>query len=148
MSGIIKLVLFLVVGVLIYNYFLGTDEEKKESEKIFTEVKALGKATWGILKAEKQKFNEGKYDEAVAKVESILSSLRSQAGKTNDRSSIIEVENLELKRQQLEKELADLERLNQSGKTTAAAAKEDQIKKDWKTLMEATELLMKNMEQN
>jgi ElaB/YqjD/DUF883 family membrane-anchored ribosome-binding protein len=146
MNGIIKLILVLVVGVLIYNYFLGSEEEKQESEKIFTEVKELGKATWGLLKSEKQKFNDGKYDEAVGKVSSLLSSLRNKANTSNDKAAVQELEQLEGKRQQLEKELAELERLKQSGKNNAAATKEEQIKKDWKTLMDATELVMKNME--
>jgi ElaB/YqjD/DUF883 family membrane-anchored ribosome-binding protein len=146
MNGIIKLILVLVVGVLIYNYFLGSEEEKQESEKIFTEVKALGKATWGLLKSEKQKFNDGKYDEAVGKVSSLLSSLRNKANTSNDKAAVQELEQLEGKRQQLEMELAELERLKQSGKNNAAATKEEQIKKDWKTLMDATELVMKNME--
>ena len=65
MKSILKLALILVVGILIYNYFLGTDEEKQQSKEIFTEVRDLGKAAWGLLKSEKEKFDEGKYDVEV-----------------------------------------------------------------------------------
>lgn len=146
MKSLLKLLAVVVVGVLIYNYFFGTPEEKATSKEIFTDVRDLGKATWGLLKSEKQKFDEGKYDEAVDKVEGLLGSLKSKAKSSDDDASLAKLEELERRRLELEQEVAELEKLNKSGKTVAAKAKEDQIRKDWRTLMDATELVMNNLE--
>lgn len=146
MKSLLKLVAVVVVGVLIYNYFFGTPEEKATSKEIFTDVRDLGKATWGLLKSEKQKFDEGKYDEAVDKVGGLLGSLKSKAKSSDDDASLAKLEELERRRLELEQEVAELEKLNKSGKTVAAKAKEDQIRKDWRTLMDATELVMNNLE--
>lgn len=146
MKSLLKLVAVVVVGVLIYNYFFGTPEEKATSKEIFTDVRDLGKATWGLLKSEKQKFDEGKYDEAVDKVGGLLGSLKSKAKSSDDDTSLAKLEELERRRLELEQEVVALEQLNKSGKTVAAKAKEDQIRKDWRTLMDATELVMNNLE--
>jgi len=146
MKSLLKLLVVVVIGVLIYNYFFGTPEEKATSKEIFSEVRDLGKATWGLLKSEKQKFDEGKYDEAVDKVGGLLSSLKSKAKSSDDDQAVAKLEELERRRLALDQEIAELDRLNKSGKTAAAKVKEDQIRKDWRTLMDATELIMNNME--
>lgn len=146
MKSLLKLLVVVVIGVLIYNYFFGTPEEKATSKEIFSEVRDLGKATWGLLKSEKQKFDEGKYDEAVDKVGGLLGSLKSKARSSDDDASLAKLEELERQRVELDQEIVELDRLNKSGKTAAAKVKEDQIRKDWRTLMDATELIMNNME--
>jgi len=145
-KSLLKLLVVVVIGVLIYNYFFGSPEEKQTSKEIFSDVRDLGKATWGLLRSEKQKFEEGKYDEAVNKVEGLLGSLRSKAKDTGDTNALRELEDLERQRLELDKQISEMDRLSQTGKNTAAKAKEEQIKKDWRTLMDATELIMKNME--
>lgn len=146
-KNLFKLLLVLVVGILIYNYFFGTPEEKETSKEIFSEVRDLGKATWGLLRSEKQKFDEGKYDEAIDKVGGLLGSLRSKAKENKNQEALQEIEDLERRRLELERQLLEMERLNQSGKNAAAKAKEEQLRKDWRTLMDATEAVMKRMEQ-
>jgi hypothetical protein len=63
-----KIGLSLVVLLLVYNYFLGTPEEKSNSKEIISEVIHLGKSSWELLRTEKQKLSEGKYDLALDKV--------------------------------------------------------------------------------
>ncbi len=145
-KNLLKLLAIIVVGVLIYNYFFGTPEEKETSKEIFTEVRDLGKASWNLLRSEKQKFDEGKYDEAVDKVGGLIGSLRSRAQEDKNNDAIRELEDLERRRQELDRQIAELERLNQSGKNAAAKAKEEQIRKDWRTLMDATEAIMNRLE--
>ena len=145
-KNLLKLLVLVVVGVLVYNYFFGTPEEKETSKEIFSEVRDLGKATWGLLRSEKKKFDEGKYDEAVDKVGGLLGSLRSRAQQDKNADALNELEDLERRRRELDREIDELQRLSTTGKNTAAKAKEEQIKKDWRTLMDATELLMNQME--
>jgi len=59
MGNLLKLAALLVIGILVYNYFFGTTEEKAQSKVIFSEAKDLGKAAWGLLKSEKEKFEDG-----------------------------------------------------------------------------------------
>ncbi len=147
LRNLFKLLIVLVVGILIYNYFFGTPEEKNTSKEIFSEVRDLGKATWNLLRSEKQKFDEGKYDEAIDKVGGLLGSLRSKAKQSRNEEALREIEDLERRRLELERQLLEMERLSQSGKNVAAKAKEEQLRKDWRTLMDATEVVMRRMEQ-
>lgn len=146
MKSLLKLLVVVVIGVLVYNYFFGTQEEKETSKEIFSNVRDLGKATWGLLRSEKAKFDEGKYDEAVDKVGGLLRSLNGKARDIGDDESLRRLEDLEKRRMELDKEIAEMDRLNETGKTTAAKAKETEIKKDWRTLMDATEAIMNNLE--
>ena len=134
----------LIVGILIYNYFLGTEEEKETSEKIFGEVRDLGKATWDLLKSEKQKFDEGKYDEAVDKLGSLIDRLRGHAETIeNNRDLITRINELEREREQL------AEKINQPESFDSATEqqRQEQIKRESDELMREVENLMRDMEQ-
>ena len=65
-----KLIFLLVIGVVGYNLFGGTDDEKAKSKEVIDEVKGAGVAIYGLLKSEKKKFDEGKYDEVGDNLES------------------------------------------------------------------------------
>lgn len=143
MSNLLKLAALLVIGILIYNYFFGTTEERAQSKEIFSEAKDLGKAAWGLLKSEKEKFEDGKYDEAVDKVGGLFKNLKSQAQKDNDTDALAELKELEAERIRLEKRL---NALDENDKSKAAAKENEAIKRDWDDLLERTEALMKQME--
>ena len=57
-------IVLLVIGLTVGNYFWGTPAEKERSTKIFAKVKDLGGEVYDLLAAEKQKLDEGHYDEA------------------------------------------------------------------------------------
>jgi hypothetical protein len=145
-KSLLKLLVVLVIGVLVYNYFFGTPSEKETSKEIFSDVRDLGKASWGLLRSEKEKFDAGKYDEAVDKVGGLLRSLNGKARDIGDRESLQRLEELERRRVALDKEITEMDRLNETGKTTAANKKETEIRKEWRTLMDATEVIMNNLE--
>ncbi len=85
-KSLIKLVAFLVIAILGYNYFLGSEEEKEQSKEIVGTVAKAGKQIIGtvgtLLKQENQKFKEGKYDDAFQKVEKVLSEAKDRAQNT------------------------------------------------------------------
>lgn len=148
MRSILKLALILVVGVLIYNYFLGTESEKEQSKEIFSEVKDLGKAAWGLLKSEKEKFDEGKYDEALDKIGGLLTNLKKKAETIQDSDILDRIASLEDQKEELERKIAAKE-VDSYGDTNTPEEKErmeKNIKEDWKKLIEETEDLMKDME--
>ena len=142
MRSLLKLGLFLVVGILIYNYFFGTVEEKAQSKEIFTKVRDLGREAWGLLKTEKTKFDDGKYDEAVDRVGGLYQKLSRTARQLNDTKALERLERLEEKRQEIETQLDD-----QNGENLSAAEKED-VRRQWNELMRETEKLMNDMEKD
>jgi hypothetical protein len=143
-KNLIKLGLFLLVGILVYNYFFGTPEEKATSQKIFGEVRDLGKSTWDLFRSEKAKFNEGKYDEAVDKVGGLIDRLRGHARTIDNNKDLI------ARLDRLEQDRKDLERKIQAPPATSGKAEEArkrEIQREWEQLMRETETLMKEMEQ-
>jgi basic membrane lipoprotein Med (substrate-binding protein (PBP1-ABC) superfamily) len=138
----LKLLAILVVGILIYNLFLGTEEEKQGAKKIVGEMKDVGVAVKDLLKAEKEKFDKGKYDRAIDKIGSVLSNLKRDA-KEFDERYVQRIEELERKRKALKEEL---EAVSDTAGTTGETNETKAIKKDSKELMQELESLMKDME--
>lgn len=148
MKSLIKLALLLVVGILVYNYFLGTESEKEQSKEIFSGVKDLGKAAWGLLKSEKDKYDEGKYDGALDKIGSLLDDLKAKAKTIQDSDIIDRIADLEDQKAELERKIAarDVDSYGTTPDPDQKAKQDEAIKKDWKQLIEETEELMKDME--
>lgn len=93
----------ILIVILVYNYFFGTSEEQERSKVIFTKVKDLGKEVGGLLRSEKDKFNQGKYDKALDLTDNMLQKLKEGADKGS--TSIQEIKSLERKKARLEQEL-------------------------------------------
>lgn len=142
-KSLLKLLAVLVIGIIIYNLFLGTDQEKQGAKKIVGEVKDLGVAVTDLLKSEKEKFDKGKYDKAIDKIGTMLSNLKRNA-KEFDENYVSRIEELERKRQQLKNELDELD--ENSG--TANNGDTNAIKQDSKELLQEIEDLVEEMDSN
>lgn len=143
MKSLIKLAILLIIGILVYNYFFGSQEEKETSKKIFGEVRDLGKATWDLLRSEKQKFNDGKYDEAVDKVGGLLDKLRGHAETIeNNKDLIARINELEQDRKTLERDINTPPAYGES-----EAERKEELKRESDQLLREIEALMKEMEQ-
>lgn len=147
MRSLLKLGLLLLAGVLGYNYFFGTVEEKEQSREILGKVRDVGKDAWGLLKSEKAKLNEGKYDGAVEKVEGTVSSIGDLLGKLkktaqdlDDSGALDRLSELQAKQQELEGVIAN------ETPETYDAAEQQQVKSEIDQLLKQTESLMKSME--
>ncbi len=105
---LIRIGLVLVVAILVYNYFFGTSAEKAQSRKIFGEVQTLVGSVAGALKAEKGKFDAGKYDGVLDKLGSAFGSLRNNADQLSP-AMISELDRLEMRKTALEQELGDIQ---------------------------------------
>lgn len=108
---IIKLVLVLVVGVLGYNYFYGTDEEKANAKQIVGQVKQLTGSVANLLKSEKDKYDQGKYDAAIAKLKSALKTMHDKVAEmgSGEEALLHDVEDLEQQEAELETQLETLD---------------------------------------
>ncbi|NRA51773.1 MAG: hypothetical protein HRU12_21830 [Phaeodactylibacter sp.] len=150
-KSLIKVGLLLVGGILVYNYFFGTPEEKAQSKEIFTNVKDLTKSAVDLLKQEKQKFDDGKYDEAVDKIGGLLENLKGKAEQLEDNRDLLEqIDELERKRQRLSEEI-NQEVPESYDNTSGERPEMDQtsrkeIEEKWEDLVRKTENLMDDME--
>lgn len=143
-----KLVLSLVVLLLVYNYFLGTPEEKSTSKKIFGEVIHLGKSSWDLLRVEKQKLRDGKYDVAMDKVSQLLNGLENAVKQSGDPKISDQFQELTDKRDQLlqlEDASTNLKNTSEANAKLTEKEKSERLRL-LKSLLSETELLMNQLE--
>ncbi len=149
---VIKLGVFLVVGIVAYNFFLGSPEEKAKAKNTISKAKEAGKVIGGalldlgkdgvaLLKEERAKFKEGKYDKAVEKVGGLISKMKSQVegvgGEMLDR-----VNDLEKQKDSL------TEQINKAKDSAGEMSEEEkeQLKKKFDELTEKTGEVLKDLE--
>ncbi|MEW5787108.1 MAG: hypothetical protein AB1899_04560 [Pseudomonadota bacterium] len=135
---LIKLAVLLVIGVLAYNYFFGTDAEKAQSAKAFGQMKDVAVSVGELAKAEKEKFDAGKYDTALDKLGAAYVKLREGAQKL-DAGLLKRIDGLERRKKALEEDLAELEKSDlppeEQAKRKARLLKElEALEKDSATL--------------
>jgi|GEM_PF-503020 hypothetical protein len=143
-----KLVLSLVVLLLVYNYFLGTPEEKSTSKKIFGEVIHLGKSSWDLLRVEKQKLRDGKYDVAMDKVSQLLNGLENAVKQSGDPKISDQFQDLTNKKNQLlqlEEASTNLKNTSEADAKLTEKEKSERLRL-LKSLLSETELLMNQLE--
>ena len=138
---ILRLALLLVIGVLVYNYFLGDSQEKEQSKAIFQQVKSLGKSFSTLLVSEKEKFDAGKYNTALDKVETFIQGLRDNEASL-DKSRLDQLEKLEKKHEQLRIEIKETEKLP----AEEAEARKAQLRKELDALLKDADTLLEGLE--
>ncbi|MCX8210601.1 MAG: hypothetical protein OTI34_06125 [Lewinella sp.] len=132
---IITIGVIIVLSLLGYNYFLGDAEEKAQSREIVGKAKDLGKDAWELLKSERTKMKEGKYDGTLKKLEGLYECLKDRAGELADSDAIDRISELTQRRNELEKVLK-----NAGGKLSGEG------KRKLDDLTAETEELMNEME--
>lgn len=163
---LIKIAVVLVIGILVYNRFFGTDTEKEQSKEIFKKTgDALG-ATWDLLKSEKQKFDAGKYDRVLDQLGSAYQTVRSGA-KYLDENVLQRLDDLERRKADLQEQLDTIEageralrdtppattKKGQKPATNTAAQEADQqrrkeaLQRSMDSLVRDTEVLLRQAQQ-
>ncbi len=120
--SLLKLAALLVAGILIYNYFFGTDTEKDNSRKIFGQVRDVVVSVGQLVKTEKTKFDSGKYDAALEKLGGVYKAVRSQAQHL-DASMIKRLDELEQRKATLQQQLDTIDQNEQALATPAPVGK-------------------------
>lgn len=103
---IITTAFFLVIGLLGYNYFFGTAEEKEQAQEIFSKGAEVVGAGTDLLKSEYQKYEDGKYDEALDNINNLLSKLKENGGEL-----LGEIDSWEQKKGDWDQKKIDLQKL-------------------------------------
>ncbi len=149
-KSLIKLAIILVVGILVYNYFFGTPEEQQQSKEIFTEVKDLTRSAFNLLRTEKQKFDEGKYDDAVEKVGGLLENMKGKAKTLKDNKGLLDqIAELQQRQRGLDAKLNSpgMQQYDKDGRGVIAdSADRKEVEREWEDLIRQTERLMREME--
>lgn len=127
---VLKIGAVLVAGILIYNFFFGTSEEKEQSRKVFGQVKDVVVSVSQLVKSEKTKFDAGKYDAALEKLGGAYQAVRGQVQKL-DASFIQRLDELEKRKASLQSEIDSIEQGDQE--LAQAPAPKKGIKADSKT---------------
>jgi len=138
---LIKLALVAVIGVLAYNYFFGTSEEKAQSAKAFGQMKDVAVSVGQLAKSEKEKFDAGKYDAALEKLGTAYMKLREGARKL-DAGLLKRIDTLEKRKADLERELVALE--EGSASSEERNRRKAQLEKDLAALQRDSDLLAKD----
>lgn len=141
-KSLIKLAFILLVGILVYNYFLGTPSEKQGAEKIFNEVKDVAVGIKDLVKSEKEKFDAGKYDKAVDKVGELLSTLRKNA-REFDEKYLDRIGDLEKKQEELRDAVSHYD---EEKATQPEGSDSSSLRKELDELLRETESLIEDME--
>ncbi len=106
---LLKVGFVVVIGLVCYNYFFGTAPEKEQSKRIFNGVGNLFGEVRTLIRGERQKFDAGKYDQALDKMGNVIDRLKSHNAAIGDRNIQAEITALEARKQQLQQELARVE---------------------------------------
>lgn len=128
---IVTTAFFLVVGLLGYNYIFGTTQEKEQAQEIFNKSAEVIGAGVGLLKSEYQKFEDGKYDEALDNISNSLSKLKEHGSELHGEIDSWEErkDNWDKKKTNLQEQLdTNLDHLNEEKLKRPFAALEEERK--------------------
>jgi hypothetical protein len=101
--------IILIFGVLVYNRFFGDTAEKEQSKKVFGEAKVLFHSVRDVVRTERHKFEEGKYDKAIGNIRGIFGKMRETAKDSKD--VLAQIEDLDKKRQEIETRLNKIKQM-------------------------------------
>lgn len=150
-KSLIKLALLLLVGILVYNFFFGTAQEKEQSRQIFSEVKDLTSSAVQLLRTEKEKFDDGKYDEAIDKIGGLINNLKNKAEQLeNNKELIDQIADLQDRKRELETKIRENQVPSEYGSQQEpqikTPEKKKEIEEDWEKLLRETRDVMNEME--
>ena len=107
-----KLIFFifvLVLGWLAYAQFLGTDKEQKISNEVIDGSKKTIRGIMGIFEHEKEKLQNGRYNESINKIIELLEQLKTQEDQDQERIDSLKDESQRLKQKLNDPSLTDEE---------------------------------------
>ena len=128
---LITLGIFVVIGLVGYNFYFGTEAEKEKSAEIIQGGKNLVKGIGSVLKSEKNKFDNGKYDEAMSGLGNFLGKLKNKVDPDSYESA--DLENLEIQSEELQKKIDQAETEEEKKK----------YKSEFRKILEGAEALKK-----
>ena len=103
--SLLKLALMAMVCIVIYNRFFGNETEKAQSQRIFKGVGNVFTEVRDLARTEKDKFDAGKYDAALGKMQTVIERLKNHAGDANSTQLNQQIAALEQRKVKLQREV-------------------------------------------
>ena len=126
MKRIISLIVLVVVGLLVYNTYYGSEEDKERGNAVVKESKEAIQSVFDLLKGEKENFDEGKYNDALDKVGSILKDLGDKVGNLGNEYPG-KLKQLEDKKAELEQKLQDRKSQSEAGERRSTSVTDEEL---------------------
>lgn len=139
MKSIIRIALLLIVAIIVYNLFFGTEEEKAASKRVIREGKEAVESVIGLLKSEKEKFDQGKYDQALDKLGNMFDNLKE--GAKDSKELMDRINDLEQRKEELSQKV---EQKSSEQKVSEQDARE--VDKELDRLVEDANMVIQQME--
>ena len=151
-KSILKLGVFLVIGLVGYNFFFGDATEKAEAKETISKAKDVGKTIGkglltlakdgvALIKKERGKFAEGKYDDAMENVSGLLGDMKKRV--EGDGGEILDrVKQLEKAKEALGIKLNDAK----DGDGGISSDDKKKLKAEFEDLMDETEKVLEEID--
>jgi len=143
MKRILSLLFIVVVGILGYNFYFGSEEDKARSREVTSKAKDLGKTVINLLKAERDNFKNGKYDQALDKVGVVFKDIGQKAQELGG--------NFPERYNKIEKQLEDLKAKSERQNTTQPTnpdKEKKEIEVQFDNMVKEIESLKRDMQAN
>lgn len=138
---LISLVILAVIGLMGYNMFFGTDEDKARGQVVAKETKELVGSIFGLLKAEKENYDAGKFDNAMDKLNNAFRNV-SQKAKEVGGNLPERVKDLEKKKDQLDQ----LIEVNKNSKMADPKKENDKIQDEMSDILKELQNIAEDIE--
>ena len=103
--SLLKLAFIAVICIVVYNRFFGNETEKAQSQRIFKGVGNVFTEVRDLARSEKDKFDAGKYDVALNKMQGVIERLKDHAGDANNTQLDRQIADLERRKAQLQRQV-------------------------------------------
>ncbi|MEM7104201.1 MAG: hypothetical protein AAF502_13770 [Bacteroidota bacterium] len=143
MKRIFSLVILLVVGLIVYNQFYGTEEDKERGKVVVKESKEAFKSILDLLKAEKANYDEGKYEDAMEKIGGLFKTIGEKV-ETIGEDYPERFKELEEKKSAIEEKLEQIES-SESSESRSSSVSEKEVESELKDLLKDLEKLTDDM---
>lgn len=138
---LISLVILAVIGLMGYNMFFGTEEDKARGQAVAKETKELVGSVVGFLKAEKENYDSGKFDNAMQKLNKAVKNVSQKAQEIGG-SMPERVRQLEEKKNQLD----ELIQTNKNSKMADPKKESDKIKDEMSDILKELEEIAEDID--
>lgn len=132
---LIKVVLIAVIAIMGYNYFFGNEKERRQTENVIEHIKNAGSSMWDLLKGEKKRIEEGKYEEVMENIQNVIDKMKRAGNKASDEFSKVE--------EDLEKTRKDVQDLKGKSDSELKSSK-DSIESELNSILERLQKLDSN----
>jgi cytochrome c556 len=138
---LLRLVLLLALGLLVYNYFLGDKDEKDQSRVIFQQMKQLGRSFSELLISEKEKFDAGKYHEASDRIAAFVKEMKTHSSKLSQ-EELEKLKEIDQKQIELSEQIEQTESLP----PTEGAEQKKKLRKQLEELLHDTDVFLDELD--